>query len=567
MELKDEIKKFFRGDVEDSAQTLTKYSTDYSIFSIRPELVIFPKDSQDIQNFIKFLNRKRDEGYIYLSVTMRGAGTDMTGGPLNDSIIMDTSRYMRGVLAVTPGKMGRQRSATGHDYEISGTASVLPGTFYRDFEIETLKHNLIMPCFPASRDWATVGGMVANNGAGEKTLKYGQNKDFVKSLKVVLDDGIEYQIEPIPKSVLEAKILEDNRQAEIYRKVWNLIKRNQDEIRLAKPKTSKNSSGYLLSDIWDPGTEIFDPTKIFIGAQGTSGIITEITYKLVKNETHSKLLVMFLKDLKQIPELTHKLLENDLETLEVYDDNTLKFAVKFFGSFLKDKGVFGMLKYAWQFMPEFLMVLTGGMPKLIVLAEFVSDDEMGLMREARIAEDKISLFHIKSRITKTREERDKYLSIRRDSFKLLSDHSKALRTAPFIDDICVPVERLPEYLPELTALLDKRKILYTIAGHLGNGNLHVIPLMDFSNPRTMDTIMELSTEIFPLVKKYGGTMTAEHNDGLVRTPYIEMMFGTKMASAFKEFKEIVDPHNMWNPKKKVGETLEDMKKFMVKPKK
>lgn len=565
MELKDEIKKFFRGDVEDSPKTLAKYSTDYSIFNIKPELVVFPKDSQDIQNFIKFLNRKRDEGYIYLSVTMRGAGTDMTGGPLNDSIIMDTSRYMHSVIEVKSGKFGRQKSATGHDFEITGMARVLPGTLYRDFEKETLKQNLIMPCFPASRDWATVGGMVANNGAGEKTLKYGQNKDFVHSLKVILDDGNEYVVEPISKGVLEAKILEDNRQGEIYRKVWNLIKRNQDEIRAAKPKTSKNSSGYLLADIWDPSTEVFDPTRIFVGAQGTSGIITEITYKLVQNETHSKLLVIFLKDLKQIPELTHVLLENDLETLEVYDDNTLKFAVKFFGSFLRDKGVGGMIRYAWQFMPEFLMVLTGGMPKLIVLAEFVSDDELGLEREARITQDKIQRFHVKSRVTKTREERDKYLSIRRDSFKLLSDHSKALRTAPFIDDICVPVERLPEYLPELTALLDKRKILYTIAGHLGNGNLHVIPLMNFNDPKTMDVIMDLSAEIFPLVKKFGGTMTAEHNDGLVRTPYIEMMFGSKIFGAFKEFKEIVDPHNMWNPKKKVGETLEDMKRFMVRP--
>lgn len=566
MELKSEIKSFFRGDVEDSPKVLEKYSHDYSIFEVRPELIVFPKDSLDIQEFIKFLNRKRDEGYVYLSVTMRGAGTDMTGGPLNDSIIMDTSRYMQGVLEVKKQDFGSQKSHDGQHFDISGIGRVLPGTFYRDFEKATLKEGLVMPCFPASKDLATVGGMVANNGAGEKTLKYGQNKDFVKSLKVVLDDGIEYVVEPITKIALEAKILEDNRQAEIYRKVWNLLKRNQDEIKAGKPKTSKNSSGYLLSDMWDQSTEMFDPTKIFIGAQGTSGIITEITYKLVKAEEHSKLLVIFLRDLKQIPELTKTLLSEDIETLEVYDDHTIKFAVKFFGSFLRDKGIGGMLKYAWQFMPEFLMVILGGMPKLIVLAEFVSNDEEGLEREARLAESRLKPFKLKSRITKTREERDKYFAIRRDSFKLLSDHSKALRTAPFIDDICVPVERLPEYLPELTALLDERKILYTIAGHLGNGNLHVIPLMDFNDPKTLDTIMELSAEIYPMVKRYGGTMTAEHNDGLVRTPYLELMFGPKMISVFKEFKEIVDPHNMWNPKKKVGGTLDDMKKYIVKPK-
>lgn len=564
--LKNEIKTFFKGDVEDVPSILQKYSTDYSIFSVTPELVVYPKDAEDIKNLVKFLNRKRDEGFIYLSLTARGAGTDMTGGPLNDSIIVDTSRYMGRVLEVKVGKMGKQKSPTGHDFQISGIARALPGTFYRDFEKETLKQNLIMPCYPASRELATVGGMVANNGAGEKTLKYGQNKDFVKSLKVILDDGEEYVIEPLNRAQIEAIILGTDRQAQIYRRVWELIKRNYDEIKTARPKTTKNSSGYMLWDVWDSSTEIFNPIPMFVGAQGTTGIITEITYKLVSSETASTLLVVFVKDLQVVPSLTHAILENDVETLEIYDDHTLKFAIKFFGSFLRDKGLWGSIKYAWQFLPEFWMVITGGMPKLIVLAEFVSNDAEGTAREARVAQDKIARFHLKSRITKSIEERDKYFAIRRDSFKLLSDHSKGLRTAPFIDDVVVPVDRLPEYWPELTAILDEHKILYTIAGHLGNGNLHVIPLMDFNDPKTDALIMELSEKVYPIVRKYGGSMTAEHNDGLVRTPYVKLMFGDKIFGVFQEFKDIVDPHKIFNPKKKVGATLEDMKKYMIRPK-
>jgi FAD/FMN-containing dehydrogenase len=213
--LKNEIKTFFKGDVEDSSKTLERYSHDYSIFEVKPELVVFPKDAEDIKNLVKFLNKKREEeGYVYLSLTARGAGTDMTGGPLNDSIILDTSRYMGGVLEVKKQKLpgrsgGKQKSPTGHDFEISGMARALPGTYYRDFEKETLKAELIMPCYPASRELATIGGMVANNGAGEKTLKYGQNKDFVKSLKVILDDGEEYVIEPLSRAALEATIYEE----------------------------------------------------------------------------------------------------------------------------------------------------------------------------------------------------------------------------------------------------------------------------------------------------------------------------------------------------------------------
>lgn len=570
--LKDEIKNLIEGDVEDSAKVLENYSHDYSIFEVRPEVIVFPKNVGDIKKLVKYVNEKRSLGLMNITLTPRGAGTDMSGGPLSASIILDMTRYFGGVLEVKSGDFGMQKSGTGQDFKISGIAKVLPGTFYRDFEKETLKENLIMPCYPASRDLATVGGMVANNGAGEKTLKYGQNKDFVKSLKVVLSDGEEYEIAPLKKEELEAKILETNHLAEMYRKIWNLIKRNQEELKAAKPKTSKNSSGYLIWDVWDPVSEMFDPTRLFVGAQGTTGIITEITYKLVKNEKESKLLVIFLKEFSQIPMLTHELLKNDLETLEIYDDHTLRFAAKFWRGFVKDKGWWGTLQYGLQFLPEFKMILTGGLtgqgvPKLIVLAEFVGDSSEAILKEARVAESRIAGLHLKTLITRTPEERDKYLSIRRDSFKLLSDHSKGERTAPFVDDVIIPIENLPKYIPELEAILDDNKILYTVAGHLGNGNLHVIPLMDFNDPKTDTLIENLSTEIFALVKKYGGSITAEHNDGLIRTPYLELMFGASIVGVFKEMKEIMDPLTIFNPKKKVGATLDDIKKYIIKPKK
>lgn len=564
--LKDEIKDLIKGDVEDSKAVIQKYSHDYSIFEVSPELVVFPKNVDDIKKLVKFVNEKRALGLINISLTARGAGTDMSGGPLNTSVILDMTRYMNGVLSVEEGNLGKQNSPLKNIFEISGLAKVLPGTYYRDFEKETLKKGLIMPCYPASRELATVGGMVANNGAGEKTLKYGQNKDFVKSLKVVLSDGEEYEIYPLKKEELEAKILETNAQAEIYLRVWNLIKRNLEEIKQAKPKTSKNSSGYLIWDVWDPVNEIFDPVKLFVGAQGTTGIITEITYKLVKYEKHSRLLVVFLKDLKQIPELTNKLLENDLETLEIYDDHTLKFAVKFWRGFVKDKGFFGSIKYGFKFWPEFKMILTGGIPKLVVLAEFVSDSVEEILKEAQIAQSKIYSLGLKTLITKSQEERDKYLAIRRDSFKLLSDHSKSLRTAPFIDDVIIPPNNLPDYIPELVEILDENKILYTIAGHLGEGNLHVIPLMDFRDPKTQKIIEDLTEKVYDLVKKYDGSITAEHNDGFIRTPYLEMMFGKKMVEIFEEMKDIMDPKNIFNPNKKVRATKETIKKYIIKSK-
>lgn len=563
--LKEELKNLIEGEVDDSSAILEKYSHDYSIFEVKPEIVVFPKNKEDIKKIVKFVSKKRELGFN-ISITPRAAGTCMSGGSLNTSIILDTTKHINGVIDIKRGDFGKRKSFSGKEYEIKGLVSVLPGTFYRDMEKKTLEYGLIMPCYPASKELCAVGGMVANNGAGEKTLKYGQNKDLVESLKVILYDGEEYEIKQLTREELEAQILENNTLSDVYRKVWNLIKRNFEEIKNAKPKTSKNSSGYLLWDVWDPVNEIFDPIKLFVSAQGTTGIITEITYRLVEVEKNSTLLVVFVKNLEEIPQITHELLKNDVETLELYDDHTIKFAVRFFFDFVKNKGLLGTIKYALRFLPEFFMILSSGVPKVIVLAEFVSNNKDEILREARVAQSKLSGFRVKTRITKDDEEREKYFSIRRDSFKLLSDHSKGKRTAPFIDDVVVPIDNLPKYLPELTKILSENNILYTVAGHLGDGNLHVIPLMDFKDPNTVNIIKNVTEKVYEIVKKYNGSITAEHNDGLIRTPYLKMMFGEKISSIFAEFKEIMDPQNIFNPKKKVGATVSDIEKYIIRKK-
>ena len=566
-ELIKEIKVLLDGDVETSEQELESHSIDYSIFKVRPQVIVYPKHSQDIQKLVRWVKEKKEGGgYGDLSITARAAGTCMSGGSLNESIILDVTRHMQGVLEVAKEDLGFQKGPTGHRYPITGFVRVLPGTYYRDFEKQTKAQGMILPCFPASKNLCAVGGMVANNGAGEKTLKYGQNKDFVKELKVVLADGNEYTVKPITKIELEAKVIEDTFEGRLYRSVWNIIKRNEEDIAHAKPQTTKNASGYLVWDVWNSKTGIFDLTKLIVGAQGTTGIITEITYKLVPVEIYSNLLVMFAKDIQVIPKIVNDLKDFDVETLEVYDDHTFKFAIKFFGDFLKDKGLIGALKYFFNFIPELLLFVTGGIPKFVILVEFVSNDKQEISDEIHEVSQVMQKYPVKMRLLEREQEIQKYWDVRRDSFKLLSDHSKKLRTAPFIDDIVVPVDALPEYIPRLTKILDEHKLLYTVAGHVGNGNLHVIPLMDFNDPKTAETIIELSPKIYEMVKEYGGSMTAEHNDGLIRTPFLPMMFGEVVVGVFREIKESFDERYMFNPKKKVGATREDIENYIIRGK-
>ena len=188
---------------------------------------------------------------------------------------------------------------------------------------------------------------------------------------------------------------------------------------------------------------------------------------------------------------------------------------------------------------------------MILLAEFAGDSEAEVEEKCLKLQNSIKDFKLKVHITRSEAESNKYWDIRRESFALLRKHVKGKRTAPFIDDIIVRPEFLPKFLPELNEILGKYDLTYTIAGHAGDGNFHIIPLMDFSRDDTGKIILELSEKVYDLVIKYKGSITAEHNDGLIRTPYLGKMYSPKMIEIFREIKNIFDPKGIFNPGKKV----------------
>lgn len=535
MPLKDDLLPIIQGEVLDDSQTLNSCSKDASIFDIRPQLVVCPKDSEDIKQLARYaLNHPG------VSITPRSAGTDMSGGAINESIILDMTKHFNKIVDIGP------------DF-----ATVQPGVYYRDFEAETLKKNLLLPCYPASRELCTVGGMVANNSAGEKTLAFGQTHEFVEKLKVVLADGNEYIFEPLTKEQLNKKIAQKNFEGEIYKRVYQLIEDNYETIQKAKPNVSKNSSGYLLWDVWDKQT--FDLTQLITGSQGTLGVVTEIKFRLIKPKTKSGLLVIFLYNLNHLGEVVDKVLEFKPESFESYDDQTLKFATRFWTEVLRVIKPHNLLSLGLSFIPELFMTLKYGFPKLILMAEFTADTQDEVNSKSVAAQKSIQQFHLQSRITQNEDDARKYWVIRRESFNLFRHHAtKNRRTVPFIDDIIVKPQILPEFLPKLDKLIEpyKKRMIYTVAGHVGNGNLHIIPLMDLTKEEDRAIIPELSKKVYDLVFEYKGSMSAEHNDGLIRGPYLEQMYGSEVYQLFKEIKNIFDPNGIFNPHKKVDATFE-----------
>jgi FAD/FMN-containing dehydrogenase len=241
----------------------------------------------------------------------------------------------------------------------------------------------------------------------------------------------------------------------------------------------------------------------------------------------------------------------------------MKLAIKFAGDFFTTLGFWGAIKLGLQFVPDLLAVISGGVPKLILMVEVTGDNEREVITRAEAIKSAVKPFGFPTHVAKSKAEVEKYWKIRRESFNLLRKHVKGKQTAPFIDDIIVDPHKMPEFLPKLQTILSQYKLQYTIAGHAGNGNFHIIPLMDLDNPISSDIILDLSKKVYRLVADYGGSITAEHNDGIIRTPFLPYMYKPEVIELFAKVKAIFDPQDIFNPGKKVGGSFDYIKTHLV----
>lgn len=532
------LRSFLKGEVLADPKTLKLYSHDTSLFEVKSEVVVYPLDSEDVSNLVSFVSSYKNK-HPKLSLTARSGGTDMTGGAINDSIIMDFSKHFN--------QIGEIRK--------DGTA-VEPGVYYRDFEKQTLEKGLLLPSYPASKNICCMGGIVNNNSGGEKTLSHGKTIDYVKKMSVILSDGIEYTFCKLSRDELRDKLRMEGMEGEVYRKVYDLCQDNYDLIKNAKPNVSKNSTGYNIWDVYDKKSGEFDLTKLFVGAQGTLGINTETELGLIDASKHSGLLVIYLNDMEILPKLINEVMHSKPESFEVFDDHTLALALKFMPQFIKLLGVVGTLNMAWQFVPDLLNFAFKGLPKFTLLVEFDSDNPEEIKRRIESLQAQLSDYPIRMELAETDRQAANFWTIRRESFNLLRKNVKNKHTAPFIDDFIINPPDLLEFFPELIKILVDHKIDYTIAGHMGDGNFHIIPLMDFQNKSEVAKIPVVGDLVNKLVIKYHGSISAEHNEGMIRGYYSEEMYGKEMYKIFKEIKNIFDPKNIFNPHKKMDATRE-----------
>lgn len=513
-----DLREKLSGDIKTDAKTKEYFSTDGSIFTLTPKLVIYPENELDVIESVRYFHYMAKDGKT-VPLTSRGKGTDQGGAALSEGAVMVFPAHMKHLV-----HMGRE------------TVTVQPGMLYSNLQTMLHSHGRFLPPYPASIDFASIGGAVANNSAGEKTVKYGSTRDYVKALRVVLSNGDAIETYRLNKKELAQKKKQQDFEGELYRKLDDMIEQNWDLVAKSKPHTSKNSAGY---DLWDVkrADGSFDLSQLICGSQGTLGVVTEITLYHTAFNPKTTLLVGFFDSLEKMTQATQAIMPLGPSALEIVDHNVLKFVRDHNPSMIQ--GI----------VPETL-------PAAALLIEFddfkLKDQDKKTKRARKVLEE----LCYESKVATSKYEQDKLWKMRRRAAAYMWTNDSPKRNLPIIEDATVPVADMPAFLKEVYALLDKYKVAEAMWGHAGNANFHIQPLLDLGSIRDRQKIYSLMNEFYKLVVKYHGSTCAEHNDGIIRAPYLKAMFGAETYKLFEEVKKMFDPYNFLNPTSKIGPSQE-----------
>jgi FAD/FMN-containing dehydrogenase len=514
-----ELGSLILGEITADSAARDYFATDGSVFTIKPQVVIYPKTENDVVLAVKYLEAKAKAGEK-INLTARGKGTDQGGGALGDGAVLVLPAHLKRFVRMS-----------------KGTITVEPGMIYAQLQGTLKSHGRWLPPYPASMDFATIGGAVANNSAGEKTIKYGSTRDYVTALRVVLSNGDVISTRRLNRRELAAKKRQDDFEGHLYRELDDLLKANKQIISTAAPLTSKNSAGYDLWDVKGKGGS-FDLSQLIVGSQGTLGVVTQATLRTEKLNAHTILLTGFFESVEAMAEAVDKIMPLGPSALEVVDYHLLKF--------LRD---------------HHNHVIDGLIPeKLPAVALLVEFDDHKQARRLRKAHKVAKVFHeltYQSGYATDPDEQAALWKIRRSAAAVIWMYEGPKKALPIIEDGAVPLQHMPEFLREAYKLFDKYKIQTAVWGHAGNANFHLQPFLDLSNFRDRKKVFELMDDFYKLVIRLGGTTCGEHNDGLIRGPYLKKLYGAEIFGLFKQVKELFDPENFLNPGVKVGATIEE----------
>ncbi|HVX58792.1 MAG TPA: FAD-binding oxidoreductase [Candidatus Saccharimonadales bacterium] len=520
------LQEHLMGEVTVSPEARRHFAYDASILRLAPAMIVYPRGEDDIRKTARFAWQLAERGRT-LPITARGGGSDTSGAALSSGILMVTPAHMHRILALDPKKE---------------FVTVEPGVSYDKLQQTLYTHGLFLPAYPSSAGYATIGGGLANNAVGERSVKYGDTLRYVQSLRVVLSNGEVIETAPLNRRDLNRKMGLSTLEGQIYRSLDALIEENYETIAnyQAGKRSLHNTSGYNLSAV--KTKDGFNLTPLFVGSQGTLGIISEATLKVTSHNPATTLTMISLEKSSDLATLLPEILRLKPSLVDMINRTALEQVAKSSPSQLAN-------------------VLDAPKAEIHLFVEF-DDGKEGAQKKCtrnlvRLAER----YGAYCRSADNPEDQQAMWKVRQSVATILAHPFGGARAVPVAEDVSVPVENLSEFLSTVENIYAKADLPAAIWGQAGSGIVRMHPILDLAQLGDRQKLFKVSHEIYSAALALGGAMSAGAGDGRVRSPYLMSALGEPMHKLMLEVKKIFDPHGILNPGVKTA-TEEQVKAMM-----
>ncbi|EDM43089.1 probable oxidoreductase [unidentified eubacterium SCB49] len=513
------FKETFDGDFKHDSLHKTLYATDASVYRRIPIAVAFPKSEKGIQQLIDFAKKYKT------SLIPRTAGTSLAGQCVGDGIVVDVSKYFTKIISFNKEQK---------------TVTVQPGVIRDELNDYLKPHGLFFGPNTSTSNRCMIGGMVGNNSSGTTSIKYGITRDKVVALKTILSNGDKVYFGNCKEKDISEKIKLETLEGTIYKTVFNTLSNSEvvKEIRaqFPKPEIHRRNTGYAVDALLDAemfeGDQDFNISKLLAGSEGTLAFSTEITLQLdALPPVHERMIVAHYESVGLCMKDVVVAMKHNLYSCEMLDDTILNCT-----------------KSNKKFEPYRFFVV--GDPKAILLLEVkgVSVADVEQQTEALLMSLNASEFSYAVPVLKGAEI-DMAMELRKAGLGLLGNMIGDKKAVACIEDTAVALPDLPNYINEFTTIMKKYGQDAVYYAHAGAGELHLRPILNLKASDGVAYFRKITTDVAHLVKKYKGSFSGEHGDGIVRGEFVSLLVGEKNYDLFKTIKTTFDPHNIFNPGK------------------
>ena len=507
--LVQELKGLIEGEVRFDPMTRALYSTDASIYQVEPIGVVLPRSEEDV---IAVVETAASHG---VPVLPRGGGTSLAGQAVGRAVVLDFSKYMRRVIEIDA------------DQEWVRTE---PGIILDELNQQLAPHGVQFAPDPSTSNRGNVGGALGNNSCGAHSILWGKTVDNVAELQVVLSDGSRTKLGPLTREQIDSRVRSERLEGDIYRRLAKIGEADREEILARYPKIQRRVSGYNLDELI--GDDGFDSARFVVGSEGTLVTITQAKLKVVPLPRFKGLAVLHFRDVNESMEATVAALELEPAAVELVDEMIVRQAQS---------------NLAYSRMMDFVE----GEPGALLLAEFHGDSEAEVESKLDGIEKRMAaggLGYAVRRLTDPAQQA-RVWAVRKAGLGLMMNVTGDAKPLPFVEDTAVAPEHLPEYVRRFDEIVRDHGTTAGYYGHASVGCLHIRPLIDLKRGEDIGRMESISAAVSDLVLEFGGAMSGEHGDGLVRSGWNEKMFGPRIYEAFRSVKAAFDPQGIMNPGK------------------